>query len=103
MLVAYGANCRPEVVIQDPIACCSIARSFIGDGLRRRGWRIWQCQDRWCVFEEAADVAVGAVGESCVSCLIVEEWLAFFPEGLVATHAGVSSEEHTSELHSRGH
>ena len=39
------------------------------------------------MLDQAADVPAGEVGQTTVVLLIVEQWLAVLPQGLVAVHA----------------
>src|SRR5690625_1211247 len=42
------------------------------------------------MFEKTADVVAGGIGKPCVASLIVEEWFAVLPEGLVGVHTGAA-------------
>ena len=52
-----------------------------------QGW-VGECQHCACVLQDAADVVASHVGESGVAVLVVEQWLAVLPQGLVGVHAG---------------
>src|SRR5205809_6655826 len=63
---------------------CFVARNQPAIGIRR--WR-GECQNRWSVFQQTADVILTGLADSGVAARLVELILFVLPDALMAVHA----------------